>query len=126
MRLPSPRAGEGGVFRLSGILKLRFIIVFPFDNAILLFDPGDIKVADFQASMLQHIRLDFLIGSLALRRSQIQIVQIQLYLDMVLVLSLAKRTTVSTCHEPLGLMCARTANLLALGKIANCKSLPVI
>ena len=41
-------------------------------------------MADFQPCMFQHILSDFLIGSLALRRCQIQLVQIQLHLDMLL------------------------------------------
>src|SRR5699024_5676435 len=71
-------------FRLFGIFRLWLIIVLPLNNAILLFDLVDIEMADFQASMLQYIRLDFLIGSLAFRRRQIQFVQIQLHLDMLL------------------------------------------
>ena len=74
----------GWAFRLSGILRLRFIIVFSLNNAILLLDLSDIEVADFQTGMLQHIRLNLFIGGLALRRRQIQLVQIQLYLDMLL------------------------------------------
>ena len=89
-------------FRLSGILRLRFIIVFPLDNAILLFDLGDIKVADFQTGMLQHIRFDLIIGGFALRRCQIQLVQIQLHLDMLLGIKFGQkyyRLNVCRCYD---------------------------
>ena len=59
----------------------------------------NIEVADLQPNMLQHISLDFLIGNFALGCGQIQLVQIQRYLDVLLVLSLDKSTTVSTCLE---------------------------
>ena len=52
---------------MSGILGLRFVIVLTLNNAVFLFDLGDIEVADFQPCMFQHILLDFLISGLALR-----------------------------------------------------------
>ncbi len=42
------------------------------------------QAADFQAAMLHHIILDFLIGSLPLRISQIQLVNVQFDLNLLL------------------------------------------
>ena len=53
-------------------------------GAILLFDLGNIKAADFQAGMLQHIGLNTIKDGFTFRSSQIQLVQIQLHLDMLL------------------------------------------
>lgn len=41
-------------FRLLGLFRRRFIIVFPLDNSILLFDLGNIKRRNLQSGLLQH------------------------------------------------------------------------
>ena len=69
---------------LLGILRFCLVVILPLNDAALLLYLRDVQAADLQAGMLQHIRLDFLIGSLALRHSQIQIIQIQLHFDMLL------------------------------------------
>ena len=75
---------SSGHFCCLEFSRLRFIIVFSLNNAILLLDLSDIEVANFQPCMFQHILFNFLIGRLALRRCQIQLIQIQLHLDMLL------------------------------------------
>lgn len=45
---------------------------------------GDMQGRYLQASMLQYIRFDLVIDDFALRRSQIQLISIQLHLDMLL------------------------------------------
>ena len=70
--------------RHFNIFLLRQIIVLPHIQPALSFDLGDIQRRYLQAILLQHIRLNLVIGSLALRRCQIQLVQVQLHLDMLL------------------------------------------
>ena len=50
----------------------------------LPLDLGDMQGRYLQASMLQYIRFDLVIDDFALRRSQIQLISIQLHLDMLL------------------------------------------
>ena len=71
---------------LFGILRLRFIVVLTLNDAVFLLHLCDIEVADFQSGMFQNIRLDFLVGCLTLRRSQIQLVHLHFDLDMFLAL----------------------------------------
>ena len=79
-------------FRLSGILRLRFIIVFSLNNAALLFYLCDIQAADFQAVLFQHIRLDLLIGCTLLEPGHIHILQRGLHTNLFGVnLSLGKQ-----------------------------------
>ncbi len=70
--------------RHFSVFFLRQIIVLPHIQPALPFDLGDIQTGHLQAVLFQHIRLNLVIGSLALRRCQIQLVQIQLHLDMLL------------------------------------------
>ena len=71
---------------LLGILRLRLVIVLALNDAVLLLHLCDIERADLQAIMFQNIRLDFLIGCLFLRSSQIQLVHLHFDLDMFLTL----------------------------------------
>ena len=66
------------------IFLLRQIIVLSHIQPALPLDLGNIQAGYLQTILLQHIRLDLVIGRLALRSSQIQLVQIQLHLDMLL------------------------------------------
>ena len=70
--------------RHFSVFFLRQIIVLPHIQPALPFDLGDIQAGHLQTILFQHIRFDLVIGSLALRRCQIQLIQIQLHLDMLL------------------------------------------
>ncbi len=69
---------------LLGILRLRLVIVLALNNTALLFYLCDIQATDFQAAMLQHIILDFLVGGFLLRIGEIKFVHVDIYLDMLL------------------------------------------
>ena len=70
--------------RRFGIFLLRQMIVLASLQPALPLDPGDMQGRYLQASMLQYIRFDLVIDDFALRRSQIQLISIQLHLDMLL------------------------------------------
>ena len=70
--------------RLFGILGLRLVIILSLNDTALLLHLCDIQAADFQAAMLQHIILNLVLGGLALRSGQIQLIQIQFYLNILL------------------------------------------
>lgn len=67
-----------------GIFLLRQMIVLANLQPALPLNLGDMQGRYLQASMLQYIRFDLVIDDFALRRSQIQLISIQLHLDMLL------------------------------------------
>ena len=60
---------------LPDILGFRFIVVIALNNAMFLLYLRDVEGTDFQPGMLQDIFSDFLIGCLALCRSQSMMIQ---------------------------------------------------
>lgn len=94
--LPYSRFFLWRAFWLSGIFRFRQVIIYPLNNIAFLFYLCNIQVTDFQSAMLQHIILNFLIGSLLLRIGQIQLVHLYFNLDMFPGIDLDKSTTVST------------------------------
>ena len=67
------------------------IIILTLDNPALLLHLSNIQVADFHTAMFQHIRLNFLIGSLTLRSSQIQLVHLHFNFNMLLRIEFGKK-----------------------------------
>ena len=65
-------------------LGLGQIIVLPDLQPTFPLDLGDIQAGHLQPKLLQYIRLDFVIGGLALGGGQIHLAQVQVNLDMML------------------------------------------
>lgn len=70
--------------RQFSVFLLRQVIVWPNIQTALPLNLRDIQAGHLQTILLQHILLNLFIGSLALRSSQIQLIQIQLHLYMLL------------------------------------------
>lgn len=62
--------------------RFRKIIIPPHIQPALSLDLGDIQAGHLQAVLFQHIGFDLIICGFALRRCQIQFVQVQLHLDI--------------------------------------------
>lgn len=72
--------------------RFRKIIILPHIQPALSLDLGDIQAGHLQAVLFQHIGFDLIICGFALRRCQIQFVQVQLHLDMLLCIEFGQKT----------------------------------
>ena len=75
------------LFRASGLLavrRLRLVIVFPLYDSMFLFHLSNIQVCYMKSVVLLHPFFDFLISSLCLSASSINLIQINLYLNMII------------------------------------------
>ena len=75
---------------LLGILRLGLVVARPLGDPALLLDLGDVQGSDIQAGLLLDVVFDGLVGGLDLRRSSVQIVQLDAELDMIVRVSLGK------------------------------------
>ena len=69
---------------LLGVLRLGLVVALPLNDPAFLLDLGDVEGSDVQTSLLLDIVLDLLVGSFALRSSQIQLIYIEFDLNMML------------------------------------------
>ena len=69
--------------RLFRILRLRLIIIIPFDNTTLPLDLRDIQAGHLQTVLFQYISLDLLIGSTFLEAGHIHILQRELHTNFL-------------------------------------------
>lgn len=82
-RLPNSLFLFGRALGLPGMLRLGPAAALPLGDPALLLDLGDVEGSDIQVGLLLiDIVSDFLEGSLALRRCQIQLIQSQLRLPL--------------------------------------------
>lgn len=68
---------------LLGLLRFRLVVILPLNDAALLLFLRDAQAADLQASMLQQIRLDLVIGGFPLNHRQVRLVHVQFDLDIL-------------------------------------------
>jgi len=81
------------LFGTSGLLtirRFRLIIVFPFDDPMLLFHLRNIQIRHMKSMVFLHPVLNFFIRSLCLSTCCINLIQINLNLDMVIRLLLGQ------------------------------------
>ena len=70
--------------RLSARFRLRFVIIFPFNDPILPLHLRNIQVRHMKPVLLPHPFLDLLISRLAFRCRDIHLIHIDLHTDVIL------------------------------------------
>ncbi len=78
-------------FRYPIAFRFRLVIALTLYNSVLCLHLGNIQAGDLQTRMRQHPVLDFLIGSLALRRRYVHVIQVDADADVVVRALLGQR-----------------------------------
>ena len=74
----------GRALGLFGVLRLGLVVALPLDDPAFLLDLSDVEGSDVQASLLLDVVLDLLVGSFALRSSQIQLIHLDFNINVML------------------------------------------
>ena len=69
---------------LLGIFIFRFMVILSLDNAILLLHLCDIEIGDLELMMLPYMISNLVVSRLALRRSHIQLLHVDVHFDVPL------------------------------------------
>ena len=76
--------------RLLAICRLRLVIVLPLDDPMYLLNLRNIQIRHMKSMVFLHPVLNFFIRSLCLSTCCIDLIQINLYLDMIIRLLLGQ------------------------------------
>ena len=114
--------------RTLGLLRIfifRFMVIFSFDDAALLFHLCDIEIGYLQLMVFPHIIPNFVVSRLALRSSHIQLLHVDVHFDVPLDIEFGQKKNrftmlrpwkqihrldllgvVALCFQPFGVSCS--------------------